>query len=180
MVVDKCTLPPAGWSCSRPRGHEGPCAASPAVKRYDGNFIDEDWEKKIRSTWEALDNGKKVTRSGIQPTLLDYFLADIRKVISERERAARRGGYKWPDHKGSLHITHNPHRNNYETIEDYCEFRKADDDDWATPTSRQRAIETDNLWEVQWYPNTPVGFNVRYGVSLEEILDSIKENSDPS
>ena len=25
----KCTKPPVGWSCSRPGGHEGPCAASP-------------------------------------------------------------------------------------------------------------------------------------------------------
>jgi hypothetical protein len=25
-----CTLPPAGWTCSRPAGHDGPCAASPA------------------------------------------------------------------------------------------------------------------------------------------------------
>jgi hypothetical protein len=24
-----CDVPPAGWSCSRQRGHDGPCAASP-------------------------------------------------------------------------------------------------------------------------------------------------------
>jgi hypothetical protein len=24
-----CTVPPAGWKCSRPAGHDGPCAASP-------------------------------------------------------------------------------------------------------------------------------------------------------
>ncbi len=27
--MNKCTLPPDGWFCSRPAGHEGPCAASP-------------------------------------------------------------------------------------------------------------------------------------------------------
>lgn len=32
----KCNLPPEGWHCSRPRGHEGPCAALP---------IDVDFEK---------------------------------------------------------------------------------------------------------------------------------------
>ena len=29
-----CTIPPAGWSCSREPGHEGPCAASCAFP-YD-------------------------------------------------------------------------------------------------------------------------------------------------
>lgn len=24
-----CTKPPSGWTCSRPEGHSGPCAASP-------------------------------------------------------------------------------------------------------------------------------------------------------
>lgn len=24
---EKCTMPPAGWKCMRPKGHEGPCAA---------------------------------------------------------------------------------------------------------------------------------------------------------
>ncbi|HET8687643.1 MAG TPA: hypothetical protein VFM18_13410, partial [Methanosarcina sp.] len=27
--IEKCDLPPAGWSCSRGKGHLGPCAASP-------------------------------------------------------------------------------------------------------------------------------------------------------
>lgn len=26
---EQCLVPPLGWSCSRPAGHEGPCAASP-------------------------------------------------------------------------------------------------------------------------------------------------------
>lgn len=25
----RCTRPPGGWTCSRPEGHQGPCAASP-------------------------------------------------------------------------------------------------------------------------------------------------------
>lgn len=28
MEIGVCTLPPPGWVCSRPEGHEGPCAAS--------------------------------------------------------------------------------------------------------------------------------------------------------
>lgn len=36
-IVGECPLPPEGWSCSRGRGHKGPCAAS----RTDGSSLDE-------------------------------------------------------------------------------------------------------------------------------------------
>lgn len=29
----KCRVPPAGWSCSRAPGHDGPCAATPEYER---------------------------------------------------------------------------------------------------------------------------------------------------
>lgn len=28
-MINKCTLPPKGWYCSRESGHKGPCAARP-------------------------------------------------------------------------------------------------------------------------------------------------------
>lgn len=34
-----CTVPPAGWSCSREPGHEGPCAASPVDERGRRGFV---------------------------------------------------------------------------------------------------------------------------------------------
>jgi hypothetical protein len=36
-----CTLPPAGWVCSRGAGHEGPCAAS-ALPHCEGHY----WAKQ--------------------------------------------------------------------------------------------------------------------------------------
>jgi hypothetical protein len=30
---DECPLPPEGWRCTRPPGHEGPCAAVPVPDR---------------------------------------------------------------------------------------------------------------------------------------------------
>lgn len=30
-----CTLPPAGWHCTRPSGHEGPCAAIPNDRNFN-------------------------------------------------------------------------------------------------------------------------------------------------
>lgn len=45
----RCDRPPVGWTCSRPPGHDGPCAATPAM--------DESFEDRI-SDWahgDALD-----------------------------------------------------------------------------------------------------------------------------
>lgn len=32
MTGDTCNVPPAGWYCTRPSAHEGPCAALPIVE----------------------------------------------------------------------------------------------------------------------------------------------------
>jgi hypothetical protein len=80
-----------------------------------------------------------------------------------------------PKHEASLHITHNQHKAYYEPIEEYLRDRNIDDEDWATPTSKERAIQTNNLWELQWYPNTPVGFNIVYGATLEEVIKKANE-----
>lgn len=34
-AVDDCDVPPAGWSCSRQKGHDGPCAASPVNEHQE-------------------------------------------------------------------------------------------------------------------------------------------------
>lgn len=79
---------------------------------------------------------------------------------------------KFPEHKVSLNLTHNHHKIYYETIEEYLSRLKdsISDEDWATATSRERAIGNDELWELQWYPDTPVGCFIVFGASLEEVL----------
>lgn len=81
-----------------------------------------------------------------------------------------------PEHKVSLHIEHNQHKAYYEKIEDYIRHRNIEDDDWAYSDSRKKAIENDSLWELQWYPNTPVGFNIVYGSTLEECIKKANED----
>lgn len=83
----------------------------------------------------------------------------------------------FPKHEASLHITHNQHKAYYNKIEEHIKDRKIRDDEWATPTSKQRAIQNDSLWELQWYPNTPVGFNLLFGATLEEILQSFSKET---
>lgn len=76
----------------------------------------------------------------------------------------------FPEHKASLNITHNGHKDNYETVEEHLEWMKAEDDEWATPTSKERAIKNDSLWVLQIYPNTPVGFYRVYGATFDELF----------
>lgn len=79
-----------------------------------------------------------------------------------------------PEHKGELTIEHNGHKSNYESVEQYIAWRKFDNEDFANGETRKKCIETDSIWVLQWYPNTPVGFNVLVGSTLNEILTTIK------
>lgn len=72
-----------------------------------------------------------------------------------------------PPHKGGLYLTHNEHKGVYETV---ALFTGRDrDDQWVSPEEKRKAIETDELWCLQWYPDTPVGFCVLMASSLEAI-----------
>lgn len=87
---------------------------------------------------------------------------------------------KFPEHKAGLTLNHNQHKNVYETVEEYINKNSQyyDDESWATPTSKKRAIETDELWELHWYPNTPIGFNTAFGAALEEVLNYVNNSTD--
>lgn len=80
-----------------------------------------------------------------------------------------------PKHKASLHITHNENTTNYESVEKYIEDLESRDNhiEWATENSRSRAILTNSIWELHWYPDTPIGFYNVYGATLEEVLASL-------
>ena len=76
----------------------------------------------------------------------------------------------WPKHDASLHLTHNEHKAYYLTVaqaiaEDnhgYCE--------WVSEEQKQKAIDTNDCWYLQWYPNTPVGFNLLAAADLDVLL----------
>lgn len=77
-----------------------------------------------------------------------------------------------PPHKGSLSIEHNEHTTNYQTVAEYLSDTQwaPSEDEWVTPTSKERAIATNSLWTMRVYPNTPVGFYRLAGATLEELL----------
>jgi hypothetical protein len=80
----------------------------------------------------------------------------------------------FPVHKASMHIMHNDHLNNYETaastIREELRDTEGYADDWPSPEEMQKAIATNEIWEVRWFPNTPVGSCVVYAATLEAAL----------
>lgn len=76
---------------------------------------------------------------------------------------------RFPKHKCGLTLEHNPHKTYYERIEDYIEQRDLVED-FETSDQLQRALNTDELWVLQWFPRTPVGSYVVAAPTLDECL----------
>ena len=69
----------------------------------------------------------------------------------------------------TLHITHNQHKSYYLSLADYIE-QDGERFDFKDDDAKARAIAADELWEIQWYPNTPVGFCCVAAPTLDEAL----------
>jgi len=81
-----------------------------------------------------------------------------------------------PKYACSMSITHNDHLGVYETV-----AQQVSDGSWVTRSDFvsdaecERAIETNELWAIQWYPDTPVGFYKRFASTLEALLEGIND-----
>lgn len=78
-----------------------------------------------------------------------------------------------PQHACGLYLNHNAHKDIYEIAEHWV----ADNDwcDWKDEDAKARAIATDSIWTLQWYPETPIGFRAIAAPTLEELLAMIME-----
>jgi hypothetical protein len=74
-----------------------------------------------------------------------------------------------PRHTCGLYLEHNPHKDSYLTVLEYLADR-ADAFDFPNEGERQKAINTDELWTLHWYPDTPVGFLSVAAATLDELL----------
>ena len=72
---------------------------------------------------------------------------------------------KFPEHKCGLYLSHNAHRDVYESVDTFCHEQY-----FISPEDRQKCIDTDECWELQWYPDTPIGFYRLLGSTLELVM----------
>lgn len=80
-----------------------------------------------------------------------------------------------PPHACGFYLTHNEHRDYYESVEQWDELRG--NGDWVSEEERAKAIAADELWEIQWYPSTPIGFFRVLGSSLTAVLAAARAES---
>jgi len=71
-------------------------------------------------------------------------------------------------------ISRNEHRTNYESVQEYfseCGGGWKEDD--ILPEDLKECILKDEIWEVQWYPRTPISFYYVAAATLERCLEII-------
>ena len=77
---------------------------------------------------------------------------------------------KFPVHRASLTLTHNDHLSVYKTVKQAIDDEDHGYEDWVSPEQKQKAIETNDCWFLQWYPYTPTGFEILAAADLEVLL----------
>lgn len=78
---------------------------------------------------------------------------------------------KFPDHKAALYLKHNDHLSCYQTVQEYIDNKDFGYDSWVSEEQKQKAVETNDCWVLQWYPDTPVGFCVLAAADLDVLLE---------
>jgi hypothetical protein len=68
----------------------------------------------------------------------------------------------------NLIIEHQPHVVNYQTVEEWLADNGGEECD---SDDRARMIDTGEVWYVQWYPDTPVGFLRAAAATLDRALE---------
>lgn len=79
---------------------------------------------------------------------------------------------KLPEHKCGLYLEHNVHKDIYQDI--ITAVSEIADDVWVSLEEKQKALDTGELWTLQWYPNTPVGFYKVAAAGLEKLLEQFQ------
>jgi hypothetical protein len=77
---------------------------------------------------------------------------------------------KLPKHNCGLYLAHNAYRDIYQSIAQAVENLE-DCYTWSAE-EKKNALETEELWTLQWYPDTPVGFYAVAASSLEKLLEA--------
>lgn len=74
---------------------------------------------------------------------------------------------KFPKHH-QLYITHNEHNTNYEKVSQYLEHYDHID---ITEEEKKKCIQLNEIWELQWYPMTPISFYCVAASTLEKCME---------
>lgn len=134
-----------------------------------------------QQTWGVIDSLGDPSAS-----IVENYVMRLEKRIEELERLLRVIAWEdldadaadavtvldWlPPHKCGLYLEHNPHRDVYESVID-----QYDADSFPTPEDLQQAVDTGEVWQLQWYPETPIGFHVIAAPTLERLIKVVRSS----
>lgn len=84
-----------------------------------------------------------------------------------------------PDHACSLTLEHNPNRDFYQTVAEHIADGRCDHAVFKDEDAKRRCIEANELWTLQWYPRTPIGFIAVAAPTLAELLELAAVTTEP-
>jgi hypothetical protein len=120
----------------------------------------------------SAQKSAEVIQQRIRAEAAEAQLATLTARLGELEKDAARWRWLRDSTPCSLHVSRNDdHAPNYMTAAQWiAEFPDAFTDD--PPDEVRRMVETNTIWTVQIYPNTPVGFNWWHASTLDAALDA--------
>ena len=80
---------------------------------------------------------------------------------------------KFPEHDAGLFLSHNEHKTYYETVEEFV--AEGTPLEWVSEEQKRKAFATNEIWVLQWYPNTPAGFNILAAADLDVLMEAVGE-----
>jgi hypothetical protein len=151
-------------------------AAKGALESLHASIATLEAEKeRLRGAFDDEDERASVHWYGEWVAMKRQLAAERARVAGLEADAAR---YRWLRDSSacSLTLTHNDHHVVYESLADVLE-RSADDPlaDYYSDVpadEKARMVASDSVWTLHVYPNTPVGFNVWHGATLDTAIDA--------
>ena len=84
--------------------------------------------------------------------------------------------FDFPGHKVCLTLQHNPGRVFHDDVRQWINTKNHGDQwDWKDEEQKQRAIDTNEVWTLDWYPRTPISFYSIAAPTLRELLEFAEE-----
>jgi hypothetical protein len=137
-------------------------------------------EREADMRWKAVKAALKGHREHMAQYMTEYERGvidgrqmQVKSSVDKAVNAMTQRNMNWlPPHKCGLHLSHNEHRDVYESIHDFY-----DADDFISPEEWHEAVAKDSVWVLHWYPETPIGF-IRIAASTLEALEAkLREKS---
>lgn len=95
---------------------------------------------------------------------------NLRKELAEARKDAEKYRLISGAKCNSLTVSFNEHAASYVTAKDWIENCLPSNFERVDPEELQRMKDSNSIWQVQIYPNTPIGFNVYYGATLDAAI----------